>query len=101
MYRTPALANFAVVVLPLLLGLFGCANAPVQEMSNARQTISAARAAGAENHAPEQMAAASDFLGQAEAALQQHEYRRARRQAEEARRHAQEALQLAASVEKS
>lgn len=88
-------------MLPLLLGLSACAGAPVQEMSNARQTISAARAAGAENHAPDQLAAASDFLGRAEQALQQHEYRLARRQAEEARRQAQQALQLASSIEKS
>jgi hypothetical protein len=101
MYRSHAHSSFAVFALPLIFSLLGCAGAPVQEMSNARQTINAARAAGAEDHAPTQLAEASDLLGKAERALQQHEYRLARRQAEEARRQAQEALQLAASVDKS
>src|SRR5262245_45651457 len=93
----PLAASGIALALPALFGLFACTGAPVQQMSNARQTITAARAAGAQDHAPDHLATASDLLRRAEQALQQHDYRLARRQAEEALRHAQTALQLTSS----
>ncbi|HEY8538578.1 MAG TPA: DUF4398 domain-containing protein [Steroidobacteraceae bacterium] len=61
-------------------------------MSNARQAIRAARDAGAEKVAPEQFKEAQTYLEQAEASLQNRNYREARRQAVAARGKAVEAL---------
>ncbi|NND37132.1 MAG: DUF4398 domain-containing protein [Gammaproteobacteria bacterium] len=63
-------------VAPLLLLLLtvvvvGCATAPpVQEMSDARQAIAAAREAGAEDLAPAGLAQAEELLDGAEAQLE-------------------------------
>jgi hypothetical protein len=65
--------------------LFGCAGAPVQEMSDARQAIAAAQAAGASY-------AAQAAIGRAETHLQAQEFTRARYAALEAKRHAAAAL---------
>jgi hypothetical protein len=72
--------------------LAGCAGAPVQEMSNARQAIRAAREAGAERVAPEQLTEARAYMERAEASLQNRRYRDARRHAVAARGKAVEAL---------
>jgi len=90
-----AASGFTTLLAPLLLCLSGCAAAPVQEMSDARQAIGAARAAGAEERAPEQLKAASDLLTAAEQALLGYRYREARMQAEKALREAQAALEAA------
>ena len=73
----------------------GCVGAPVQEMSDARQAIRAARQAGAEQHAPAELAEAQRYLDQAKGNLQHGEYRTARDQAEQARARALEARRLA------
>jgi hypothetical protein len=73
----------------------GCASAPVQEMSNARQTVRAAQDADAAKYAPESLLKAQTLLSQAEAALHRHEYRSARRHAMEAHENAAEALHAA------
>ena len=73
----------------------GCAGAPVQEMSNARQTIRAAQDAGAAQYAPQSLGEAQGLLSQAETALHRHEYRAARRHAMEAHDKAAEALHAA------
>jgi hypothetical protein len=65
--------------------LAGCAGAPVQEMSNARQAIAAAERAGAETHAPELYDEAQTLLKSAQANIRKQEYREAREQAELAR----------------
>jgi len=80
--------------LPVLccIGMLACAGAPVQEMSNARQAISAARAAGAARIAPQKLTEAQTLLEAAEASLQQRAYRDARRSAVSARSKAAEAL---------
>lgn len=75
--------------------LIGCAGAPVQEMSNARQAIRAARDAGAEQVAAEQLTQARALLERAEADLQSRSYREARRNAVAARGKAVEALEAA------
>lgn len=87
-----------LVAAALIMALFGCAGAPVQQMSDARQAITAARAAGAAEHAPEPLAQASTLLASAEQALQRHDYRTARRDAEKAHAHALEALNLASKA---
>ena len=69
-----------------------CAVAPVQEMSNARQAIKAARDAGADRLAPQKLSEAQALLERAETSLQSRSYRDARRNAVAARGRASEAL---------
>ncbi|MCX7058775.1 MAG: DUF4398 domain-containing protein [Proteobacteria bacterium] len=73
----------------------GCASAPIQTMSDTRQTIRAAEAAGASQAAPEALAAARDELHRAEQMIRVGEYRAARREAEAARQRAADALSAA------
>ena len=75
-----------------VLCVVGCAGAPVQEMSDARQAIAAARAAGATPASSPDFSAAESAIGRAEAHLQVQEYARARMAAMEAKRHASIAL---------
>ena len=60
------------------IAVTGCAGAPVQEMSNARQAVRAAEKAGAVTLAPALMAEARQAL-RAESHLRQGESHRARR----------------------
>jgi hypothetical protein len=89
--------SLPLLLASLLLGLqlAGCAGAPVQEMSNARQAIRAAKAAGAEQHAPELYHEAQQLVEAARLNLGKREYRLARDQAEEARSKAIEARRVA------
>lgn len=82
---------FAVLMLASV-GLVACAGAPVQEMSNARQAIKAAREAGAAKIVPETLNEAQSLLERAEMNLQRRAYRDARRDAIAARGKASEAL---------
>jgi len=75
--------------------LAGCAAAPVQTMSDTRQTIRAAEAAGASTVAPEALATARQELLRAEQMLRNGEFRAARREAEVARQNAADALSAA------
>jgi hypothetical protein len=72
--------------------LLGCASAPVQEMSDARQAIAAARAAGAAQANSPDLYAAEAAIARAEQHLQAQEYTRARLAALQAKRHAGAAL---------
>lgn len=72
-------------VLVFILGLSACAAAPVQEMSDARQAIQAAHAAGAETLASDQFSQARTLLEQAEQELDSGHFREARRNAMAAR----------------
>jgi outer membrane murein-binding lipoprotein Lpp len=68
--------------------LAGCAGAPVQEMSDARQAIAAAGAAGATAATSPDYYAAQAAIARAESHLEAQEYTRARLAALEAKRHA-------------
>ena len=72
--------------------LAGCASAPVQEMSDARQAIVAASAAGATRGSSPEYDAAEAAIVRAETHLQAQEFTRARLAALEAKRHAAAAL---------
>lgn len=82
-------------------GLSGCAGAPVQEMSNARQAIRAARDAGTQHDAgmrqeeQQELAEAQALLDRAEDNLHKRAYRNARRDAIAARDKAAEILDAA------
>jgi predicted S18 family serine protease len=77
------------------VALSGCAGAPVQEMSNARQAVKAAERAGAATTAPQLMGEARQLLKSAESHLRQGDYRDARDEAELARTRAVEARRVA------
>jgi Domain of unknown function (DUF4398) len=81
-----------IAVFVGVICLVGCAGAPVQEMSDARQAIAAARAAGATAGTSPDFYAAQAAIGRAEKHLQAQEFTRARLAAKEAKRHAAAAL---------
>jgi outer membrane murein-binding lipoprotein Lpp len=73
--------------------LIGCASGPpVQEMSDARQAIAAARTAGATEATSPDLYAAQAAIARAETHLEAKEYVRARLAAVQAKRHAAAAL---------
>src|SRR5450631_2827366 len=86
----PSLRLRVLLVASLLAA--GCAGAPVQAMSDTRQAIQAADAAGAQAVAPAQLAAAREGLKRAEDLLRARDYRGAQREAVAARARAAEAL---------
>lgn len=71
--------------------MFGCASAPVQEMSDARQSIAAARDAGAAQLAPKSLSEAERYLEQAKLLLDKGLFDQARQSARTARELALEA----------
>jgi hypothetical protein len=95
--------RFPVRLVSALLAawlLSGCASAPVQEMSDARQAIRAAQEAGAEQTAAAPLSEAQIALNRAEANLNKRFFRAARRNAEEAHRKAVEAMNAARAEKK-
>jgi len=85
----------ALFLAASLAAFAGCADAPVQAMSDARQAIQAADAAGAETAAPTEMAAAHDGLKRAEDLMKAREWRAAKRAAIDAHDSATQALAAA------
>jgi hypothetical protein len=86
----------ALVVLLGAVCLAGCRTAPpVQEMSDARQAIAAARSAGAAQGSSPEFDAAQLAITRAESHLQAQEYTRARYAALQAKHHAAAALATA------
>ena len=84
--------------------LLGCASAPIQEMSDARQAINAARAvmdAGTSAALREDFERAETLLEDAETELRAGEYSKARRYAEEAKLLAIEARERAGEASSS
>jgi hypothetical protein len=77
--------------LCILLLLFSCATAPVQEMSDARQAIQAAKEAGMQSPQPPDLLKAETLLNEAEVALQNGDYESARAKAKQARKAALQA----------
>ena len=78
--------------LAALLVIAGCQSAPVQEMSDARQAITVAKEAGAEEHAASLYGTAVDYLQSAEGFLDERKYEQARREAINAKSSALDAL---------
>ncbi|RUQ34994.1 MAG: DUF4398 domain-containing protein [Candidatus Competibacteraceae bacterium] len=74
------------LLLPVaILVLAACATAPVQEMSDARQAIHSAEAAGAVQHSPDHLQSAQRLLREAQTYLESGAYDDARRNALDAR----------------
>jgi len=78
-----------------LLVLAGCASAPTQEMSDARQAVSAAHDVGAAEHASENVQQAEELLDKAERELERGDFGDAREDAEAARAAAIKAQDIA------
>jgi hypothetical protein len=81
-----------IAVFVGILGLMGCQSPPVQEMSDARQAIAAASAAGQPASTSPDLYAAKAAIERAQTHLEAKEYVRARLAALEAKRHAAAAL---------
>lgn len=79
----------------LTLVLAGCATAPVQEMSDARQAIRSAEAVGAAQRSPENLGTAQRLLSKAQTSLETGAYDEARQLALEARNQAIQARERA------
>jgi flagellar hook-basal body complex protein FliE len=86
-------ARRLVVALPVLASLIGaaCGDPPDKEMQQARGAIDAARAAGADQYAHEEFAAAELALKKAQDAVAQRDYRLALNHALDSRERAQNA----------
>ncbi len=83
------------IVVALCVLFFACgAGPPVQEMSDARQAIAAAKEAGAEDRAAEDLRAAEAFLDSAQRKLSERAYGSARRDATFAKEKARRALEV-------
>ena len=82
--------------LALLLLLTACGTPPHKEMDQAQGAIDAARAAGAERYAKDELTAATTALTAATQAVDQSDYRLALNHALESRERAQNAARIAA-----
>jgi hypothetical protein len=87
---------FAPAILTLALIAAACAEPPNTEMDQAQGALDAARAAGAEQYAPEEYRAAADALKRSQDAVAQSDYRLALNHALDSRERAQNAARLAA-----
>jgi len=97
------LHSLQVFLALVLLGIFsGCAiSPPVQEMSNARQTLQAARDANATKFAPDYLQEAETLIKAATEALDSGDYLNARELAITAQQQAIKARQKSLSRQKS
>jgi flagellar hook-basal body complex protein FliE len=92
----PVRASRLVVVLAILCVVAACADPPEKELHQAQGAIDAARAAGADQYAPEEYKAAVDALDRANAAVTDRDYRLALNNALDSRERAQNAAKMAA-----
>jgi len=85
----------ATLVLGVALASAACGDPPDKEMQQAQGAIDAAKAAGADQYAHEEFAAAQDALKRANDAVAQRDYRQALNYALDARERAQNAAKQA------
>ncbi|MDH5407488.1 MAG: DUF4398 domain-containing protein [Gammaproteobacteria bacterium] len=94
--RTGTRFNYMLIFLTGIISLAACAvPAPVQEMSNARQSLQAAKAARAEVYANQKYQQASKVMQEATRQLESGDYLQARDLALEAKQLATSARQQA------
>jgi hypothetical protein len=77
--------HFSAILLLIAIFLSACTGMPVQEMSDARQALEAARKAGAETRAPGELESAEQLLQDAEKALVDGDYGKAKDSAKAAK----------------
>ena len=92
-HKLTAKALFCIIAL--IFVFTACATAPVQEMSDARQAIQAAKSVGADENTQSNLVQAKKFLEKAEHALHVGEYKVARVNALAAKEEALQAQQFA------
>ena len=92
--RTPVPVRVAIAAA---LMLSACAEPPNKEVDQAQGAIDAARAAGAEQYAPQELAAAVTALNQSREAVTQGDYRSALSSALDSRERAQDAAKQASN----
>lgn len=91
--RPTSARGLVLVAMGVLWSLGGCVTAPpVQEMSDARQAVAAARESGADKLAPQVYRRSVALLRNAERTLDRRSFKQAREQALAARRLALEAM---------
>lgn len=91
--------SFGMPVLLVMLFLSGCATAPpIQEMSNARQSVQAAHEAGATEYGSQNLEVARDYLARAERELELRYFARARHEAVVAKSEAIKAHNVAVAL---
>jgi hypothetical protein len=95
------LSTFAPVTMLLCALLLGCAGPPDKELQQAAAALSEARAAGADQYAPREYAAAADTLRAARQAVERRDNREARSLAIAARARAQDAARIAAEQKRA
>jgi hypothetical protein len=83
--------------LPILLACIACSEPPQKEIDRAQGAIEAARAAGAEQYAPEPFTAATEAMQDTHDAVEQRDYRLALSRAIDANERALEAATQAAN----
>lgn len=93
----PVSARFFCMVFACLL-LAACATAPTQEMSDARQSVQAARDAGAGKYASANLRNAEEYLRKAERELELRFFSRARHDAIVAKSEALKARNVALAI---
>jgi hypothetical protein len=89
--------RIALVLLACAMLHPACTNPPEKEMNQARGAIEAARAAGADQYAPDEYKVAVAALKHSEDAVAQRDYRQALNDALESREQAQNAARVAAN----
>lgn len=87
------------LLLAALLGVAGCAGAPVQEMSNARQALQAAAESGVVTSSSDAYREAEKLLRSAEQKLENRSYRSARHDAVKAKALAISAMESTVSTD--
>ncbi|MEK7989456.1 MAG: DUF4398 domain-containing protein [Thiotrichaceae bacterium] len=95
------MSQLRVVFLFLVSLLISCAGIPSQEMSDARQALSAAQKAHAEYYVPENMTQAQETLDQAELALSNGQFSKARQNALLAKEQAVKAYEMSVAVDQA
>ncbi len=83
-----------LLLIVIVVALAACAKPPVAEMTDAKDVVARAYAAGAVDFAPGEYQLASSALQAAEQQINDHEYRQAARTLELVKRYAGEALSL-------
>ena len=84
-----------LLCITFVFALTACASAPVQEMSDARQAIQAAKSVGVDENSQSNLLEAKKLLKKAEQALHTGEYKQARVNALAAKEEAIQAQQYA------
>jgi hypothetical protein len=87
----------AAAALPIFLACIACSEPPQKEIDRAQGALDAARAAGAEQYAPEPFTAATEAMQETHEAVQDRDYRLALSRAIDANERALEAASQAAN----